>query len=259
MSIKSLLQIILFLLIVIIIGGIYFLYFYSGPLKNQEIVNQNLIDLNKGNENSENITDQEILENSITTNNNQDTTNVSEIKEIPKSKNLNEVSKSEKKVVLKDLDENVEKLTLDKDTDKLENITRDIEYITSNKNGDTFKIYAENGKTNLKNNEILNLFNVKGTIITIEKSKVYISSKYAQYNYSNQNSKFFEEVEIKYDDKVILCDNLDFNISDNIAVAYNNVILKDVNSLMKAEKITMNIETKDISINTDSKIQITSN
>ena len=36
------------------------------------------------------------LENSITTNNNQDTTNVSEIKEIPKSKNLNEVSKSEK-------------------------------------------------------------------------------------------------------------------------------------------------------------------
>ena len=40
-----------------------------------------------------------------------------------------------KKVVLKDLDENVEKLTLDKDTDKLENITRDIEYITSNKNG----------------------------------------------------------------------------------------------------------------------------
>ena len=114
-------------------------------------------------------------------------------------------------------------------------------------------------KTNLKNNEILNLFNVKGTIITIEKSKVYISSKYAQYNYSNQNSKFFEEVEIKYDDKVILCDNLDFNISDNIAVAYNNVILKDVNSLMKAEKITMNIETKDISINTDSKIQITSN
>ena len=259
MSIKSLLQIILFLLIVIIIGGIYFLYFYSGPLKNQEIVNQNLIDLNKGNENSENITDQEILENSITTNNNQDTTNVSEIKEIPKSKNLNEVSKSEKKVVLKDLDENVEKLTLDKDTDKLENITRDIEYITSNKKGDTFKIYAENGKTNLKNNEILNLFNVKGTIITIEKSKVYISSKYAQYNYSNQNSKFFEEVEIKYDDKVILCDNLDFNISDNIAVAYNNVILKDVNSLMKAEKITMNIETKDISINTDSKIQITSN
>ena len=259
MSIKSLLQIILFLLIVIIIGGIYFLYFYSGPLKNQEIVNQNLIDLNKGNENSENITDQEILENSITTNNNQDTTNVSEIKEIPKSKNLNEVSKSEKKVVLNDLDENVEKLILDKDTDKLENITRDIEYITSNKNGDTFKIYAENGKTNLKNNEILNLFNVKGTIITIEKSKVYISSKYAQYNYSNQNSKFFEEVEIKYDDKVILCDNLDFNISDNIAVAYNNVILKDVNSLMKAEKITMNIETKDISINTDSKIQITSN
>ena len=37
MSIKTLLQIILFLLIILIIGGIYFLYFYKGPISNKLI------------------------------------------------------------------------------------------------------------------------------------------------------------------------------------------------------------------------------
>ena len=39
MSIKSLLQIILFLLILVIVGGIYYLYFYSGPSNNSKIQN----------------------------------------------------------------------------------------------------------------------------------------------------------------------------------------------------------------------------
>ena len=58
---------------------------------------------------------------------------------------------------------------------------------------------------------------------------------------------------------VIKCDNLDLKISDNIAIAYNNVIFQDRDSLMKAEKITMNILTKDIIINSDNKIEITTN
>ena len=41
MSVKSLLQLILFFLILIIVGGIYFLYFYSGPQKNDTIKIEN--------------------------------------------------------------------------------------------------------------------------------------------------------------------------------------------------------------------------
>ena len=41
MSIKSLLQLILLSLMIIIIGGIYFLYFYSGPLKSRSNINLN--------------------------------------------------------------------------------------------------------------------------------------------------------------------------------------------------------------------------
>ena len=30
-----------------------------------------------------------------------------------------------------------------------------------------------------------------------------------KYNYTNQNSKFYKNVEIKYDNKIITCDNFD--------------------------------------------------
>ena len=63
-------------------------------------------------------------------------------------------------------------------------------------------------------------------------------------------------MKIVYENKVISCDNLDINISQNIAVGYDNVILEEGNSIMKAKKITMNLLTKDISINSDNKIEL---
>ena len=48
----------------------------------------------------------------------------------------------------------------------------------------------------------------------------------------------------------------------NIAKAYNNVVVKDPNSTMKAGKIILNIETKVININPDNnrkKVSLTIN
>ena len=62
MSVKSLLQLILFLLIIVIVGGIYFLYFYKGPLKNKEVLNNTLIEIDNSNKNLNSSTNDEILE-----------------------------------------------------------------------------------------------------------------------------------------------------------------------------------------------------
>ena len=61
MSIKSLLQIILFLLIIIIVGGIYFIYFYTGPLQNKEVLKKEF-NLDTSNDKSEISENQEILD-----------------------------------------------------------------------------------------------------------------------------------------------------------------------------------------------------
>ena len=231
MSIKSLLQIILILLIFIIIGGIYFIYFYSDTNKKVELSEVN---------GSLNITvDKVILEDNEAADKNDLSTS-----KVEASKNV--------------IDD--EKIIEEKqEYKKFENLTKQIQYITSSSNGDVFKILADTGKTNLKNRNLLDLENVKGSIISSERPDIYISSKFAEYNYSDQNSKFYNNVIIKYNDRIIKCDNFDLIISDNIAIAYNNVTIESKDSLMKAEKITLNILTKDISINSDEKIEIIKN
>ena len=74
-------------------------------------------------------------------------------------------------------------------------------------------------------------------ILKLKKNEILISSKYASYNHSSQNSKFYQNVKIVYENKVITCDNLDISISQNIAVGYDNVILEEGNSIMKAKKL----------------------
>ena len=230
MSIKSLLQLILLALIVLIIGGIYFLYFYSNS--NDEILNykKNLEEMNV------NDVKENLMENSI---------------------NL-----EDKKVELKQND-NI-KLKNDKTEENNElngnkNLTKDIEYLTTDNDGNKYKIIAKLGETSTKNSNILKLTKVDGIVSSKIQGDIKISSEFAEYNYSNQNSKFYKNVKIYYDNKEISCDNLDLNISKNIAVAYNNVIINDNNSILKADNITMDILTKDIKINSNKKIKVLSN
>ena len=62
------------------------------------------------------------------------------------------------------------------------------------------------------------------------------------------NSKFYKNVVIDYQDKNIICDNFDINMETNKAVAYNNVIVTDPKSEMKAGIVEFDLKTKDITI-----------
>ena len=228
MSIKSLLQIILFLLIILIIGGLYFTYFYTKPLDKElkSLLNGEL-DKNILTEDI-NTNDQEILEENNLTQ--------KKIDQTRKQNDVNMVS-----------------------SEKLSNLTKEIEYVTEGKNGDIFKILAKFGKTNIKDSNILDLEDVNGSIVSDQRPEIVITSDYAEYNYSNQNSKFYSNVKINYDNKLITCDNLKLDISDNLAIAYDNVLIIDGNSKIKANNVTMNIITKDIRINSENNITILKN
>ncbi len=249
MSIRSLLQIILFLLIILIVGGIYFLYFYSSSTDNEISLNKSLNDRTTKSIDMNISLDQELLEDSET--NKKDKSDNKNLL----NKNYELDGEQNNLISNKKLDEtNLKNLTESK-----KNITKNIEYITTNKNGDILKILAKYGKTNLNDSKILDLEKVNGIISPVERLEIFITSDYAKYNYSNQNSKFYGNVKINYDNKEITCDNLDLNINQNIAVAYNNVIMIDNKSKMTAENIKMNLITKDIDINSNEKIKITTN
>ena len=141
----------------------------------------------------------------------------------------------------------------------IKNLTKEIEYTTSNEEGDKFKITAKYGKTNNENSNILDLEDVDGIISSTKRSEVFITSDYAKYNYNNQNSRFYNNVKIKYDDKIITCDTLDLQTNNNLAIAYNNVKIEDGKSIMKAQNVILNLINKNIKINSKDKIKIFTN
>ena len=145
---------------------------------------------------------------------------------------------------------------------KIDNIVKDIEYLTTDKNGNRYRILATSGRTNTENKDILDLDNVRGVITSKKRSTVYIVSDFAEYNSYNLNSNFYQNVVVNYEDKEITCDYFDVDMKTNIAKAYNNVVVKDPKSTMKAGKIILNIETKIININPDNdkkKVSVTIN
>ena len=142
MSIKSLLQLLLFFLIILILAFIYYLYFYKGDIKNKSMMNENIeINLEQ-----DKLVDQEILDGSKILD--------------PKKENVLLKSTENSEDISKKEDDKENKTI----SEKIKNLTKEIEYITSNDNGDTFKIVAKYGKTNLENTNILDLEKVDGII-----------------------------------------------------------------------------------------------
>ena len=88
-----------------------------------------------------------------------------------------------------------------------------------------------------------------------------LKSSLKLYNSKNQNSQFFQNVKVNFEEKEISSENFDIDINKNLAIAYNDVVVSDPKSKVKAGKITLDILTKDISINPqgNKKIKITTN
>ena len=247
MSLKSLIQIIIIFIIIVILGSVYYNYFAKNKKISLEKNNQTKIEKNKI-INTENLLNEPSKKKKMN--------NVENIK----NKDDENTKIKETKIVKNEITETQKKLKPEKP--KIDNIVKDIEYLTTDKNGNQYKILATSGRTNSENKNILDLDNVRGIITSNKRSTVYIVSDFAEYNAYKLNSSFYQNVVVNYEDKEITCDYFDVDMKTNIAKAYNNVVVKDPKSTMKASKIILNIETKVININPDNdkkKVSVTIN
>ena len=241
MSLKSLIQIIILLIIVIILGGVYFSYFSNYNKLSLEATN---VEIKTANE--KNLPE----EKEIKTANEKKLPEEKEVKQktenkISEQNNLNTETNNQ--------DKNSEEKSIIKKP-QIKNLVKDVEYLTTDKKGNKYKLLAKSGKTNKDNNNILDLNNVRGFVTSNYRSTIYIVSDFAEYNSSNLNSKFYQNVVINYEDKEITCEIFEIDMETNISTAYNDVVVTDPKSIMKAGIITLDIETKEININPDNKI-----
>ena len=247
MSLKSLIQIIIIFIIIVILGSVYYNYFAKNKKISLEKDNQTKIEKNKI-INTETLLNEPIKKKKMN--------NVENIK----NKDDENTKIKGTKIAKNEIIETQKKLKPEKP--KIDNIVKDIEYLTTDKNGNKYKILATSGRTNSENKNILDLDNVRGIITSNKRSTVYIVSDFAEYNAYKLNSSFYQNVVVNYEDKEITCDYFDVDMKTNIAKAYNNVVVKDPKSIMKAGKIILNIETKVININPDNdkkKVSVTIN
>ena len=127
-------------------------------------------------------------------------------------------------------------------------ITENLVYKSKDAKGNTYLLESKFGKTDIENKNIILLDQVTAKINSKGKPEISIKADNAEYDYDNLNTKFFNNVKIKYSSNIITSDNLDLIFNKNIANMYNNVFFKNDTSNAKADLINMNFLTGNINI-----------
>ena len=268
MSIKYLIQILIIMLFLSIIGLVYYEYFNFNKKVVKEINVPSKETQEQFNELEKKINELEkknkelnvkINESKISLDNDTSINSEVEVTKNSKSENIDDKKTNHQKNQVEAIEISEDKVLEKK---KVKNLVKDVEYISVDQKGNKFHLLATSGKSNKNDNNILDLENVRGKITSDVRDTIYIVSDFAQYNSLNLNSKFYQNVIIDYQDKKITCINFDIDMETNKAIAYNNVVVTDPNSIMRAGIVEFDLKTKDIDINPENmskKIQIITN
>ena len=128
------------------------------------------------------------------------------------------------------------------------NLIYNIEYVAEGKDGVNYIITSEIGELNNAKPDLILMKKVKATMNLRDSDPIMISSNFAIYNSANFNTKFYEKVLMTHQIHAITSDNLDLTFDKNLAIISNNVIYKNLNTRMQADKIEIDLITKNSKI-----------
>ena len=138
-----------------------------------------------------------------------------------------------------------------KDLEVKSNLIQDIKYETIDSNGNKYFIYSKYGEANINNPDIILMKNVFARIAIFEKDTIYINSLSAKYNITNYETNFDTDIELKYLDHTIFAENMDLSFQKNFAWLYTNVVYKGYDYELFADKIEIDLITKNSKIYKD--------
>ena len=142
----------------------------------------------------------------------------------------------------KELKENI--ITNKEDNTKRENTLINITYESIDKVGKKYIISAETGNVKEEEPDLIYMTNVNAKVFLLDESVIYINSLNAVYNTINYDTKFYKKVELKFLEHNILCENLNIFFKKNLIEAYNNLNYKNLDFVMFADKIEIDLLTK---------------
>ena len=123
-----------------------------------------------------------------------------------------------------------------------------IDYVSSDAKGNEYQITAEQAEIKVDNPDLMYLTNVIAYIFIKDSDTVKITSDFGKYNSKNYDTIFSKNVIVVYPGHKITGEYLDFSFLNNLGTISINVIYNGEKTNMFADKIEMNLTTKDTKI-----------
>ena len=128
------------------------------------------------------------------------------------------------------------------------NKIKDVKYTTKDADGNEYIITASEGEIDYSNSNIIFLTNIKAIIKLTNSDDILITSSYGKYNSGNFDTIFSKNVIINYLNNEITGEYLDFSLERNSLLMTKKVIYTNLENILKADALEMNLETKDTKI-----------
>ena len=124
----------------------------------------------------------------------------------------------------------------------------DINYVSTDAKSNKYQITAKQAEIKVENSDIMFLRDVVAFINIKNSDTVKITSNFGKYNTKNYDTVFSENVIVVYPGHKITGEYLDFSFLTNLGIFTTNIIYTGEKTNLFADKIEMNLATKDTKI-----------
>ena len=130
----------------------------------------------------------------------------------------------------------------------LGNFIKDIEYKSEDELRNSYIIRSKKGEFKDKNPNLIFMTNVEAVIKLKDKTIIRLTSLNANYNILDNNTNFFNNVNLDYLTHKITADNIDVFFRDSKVEAYNNLVYRNLDLSLISDKVEIDLITKNSKI-----------
>ena len=137
---------------------------------------------------------------------------------------------------------------IDENQNSTSTYINDINYVSTDAKGNKYQITAKEAEIKVENSHVMFLRDVVAFIFIKDSDTVKITSNFGKYNTKNSDTIFSEDVIVVYPGHKITGKYLDFSFLSNLGTFTENVVYTGEKTNLFADKIKMNLTTKDTKI-----------
>ena len=150
------------------------------------------------------------------------------------------------------------KKTIQIENNREKNIFEDVEYRGVDLNGNSFLIKSEKAEFEVDKPELIKMEIMTAFFYFKDDTVLEVRGKYGTYNNKTFDIEFRDDIKAKYENYLLLADNLDYTNTKNLLLIYGNVKSSGEKGEISADKLNFDLkkETLDISMFDNQQIDV---